>query len=73
MGKAIDEEFLQKIAARIKQVREKHAITQEVFYNDTGINIGRIERAKRDFSMSTLKRICNYFKISPSEFLNGLD
>ena len=44
----------------IRELREENDITQEVFYNDTGINIGRIERAKRDFSMTTLNNICKY-------------
>ncbi|MEI6021888.1 MAG: hypothetical protein WCR21_12230 [Bacteroidota bacterium] len=43
-------------------------MTQENFYNDTGINIGRIERAVCDISISTLERICIYFKISLKEF-----
>lgn len=73
MGKTKNERFLKKIALRVKQLREERGITQEVFYNDTGINIGRVERAKRDFSMTTLYSICKYFKISLSDFLKELD
>lgn len=73
MGKRKSEKFLKKIALRIKQLRDKNSITQEVFYNDTGINIGRIERAKRDFSMTTLQIICDYFEITPTEFFKGIE
>lgn len=49
-----NKDLLIKIAARIKELRAENGITQEVFYNDTGINIGRIERAKRDIGITTL-------------------
>lgn len=64
--------LLKKIALKLKQLREERKLTQEVVYNDTGVNIGRIEAAKRDVSISTLEIICKYFKISLSEFLGGL-
>lgn len=73
MGKTKNEKFLKKAALRIKKLREEQSITQEVFYNDTGINIGRIERAKRDFSMSTLYSICKYFKITTAQFFEGME
>lgn len=73
MGKARDEKLLKKIALRIKALREENGITQEVFYNDTSINIGRVERAKRDISMTTLSAICKYFKISITEFFEGVE
>lgn len=52
------------------QLREQRGITQEAFLYDTGINIGRIERAERDFSMTTLFNICKHLKISPQEFFS---
>lgn len=72
MGKARNKILLKDIALRVKELREGLNITQEVFYNDTGINIGRIERAKADITMTTLDVICKYLKISKSEFLKDL-
>lgn len=70
----VDLEFLANISIRIKGLREDKNITQEVFYNDTGINIGRIERLKRNPSVSTLKKICEYLEISLEEFFSkGFD
>ncbi len=60
MRREINKRLLLSIAERIKELRMKKGITQEVFYNDTGINIGRIERAIRDFSVTTLESICSY-------------
>ena len=72
MGKARNDKFINKIALNIKKLREDKDITQEVFYNDTGINIGRIELAKRDISMTTLKTICDYLEILPSDFFKDI-
>lgn len=73
MGKARNEKLLKKVALRLKELREENNITQEIFYNDTGINISRIERAQRDFSMTTLSHICKYLNIPISEFLEGIE
>lgn len=72
MERNINKRLLLSIAQRIKELRTERGITQEVFYNDTGINIGRIERALRDFSMTTLENICNYLNISIEEFFKGI-
>ena len=63
--------LLKRVALRVKELRESKAITQEDFYNDTGINIGRIERAVNDLSLSTLERICSYFNITLKDFFKN--
>jgi len=68
MGKRKSEELLRKIALRIKELREEKGLTQENFYNDTGIHIGRIETLKRNISITTIEDVCKYFNISLSEF-----
>ncbi|MGZ3932072.1 MAG: helix-turn-helix domain-containing protein [Bacteroidia bacterium] len=60
--------MLKKVALRVKELRVIKGVTQEDFYNDTGINIGRIERAINDPSVSTLERICEYFNIPLKDF-----
>ena len=74
MGKkSVDTELLWQIARRIKALREERNITQEVFYHDTGIHIGRIERAQRDISVTTLARICGYLEVGLEEFFEGVE
>lgn len=72
MNRKANKKLLLSFAQRIKELRKEKNITQEVFYNDTGINIGRIERAIRDFSVSTLDSICNYLSVSMEEFFKGM-
>jgi transcriptional regulator with XRE-family HTH domain len=70
MAQLRNKKLLKKVSLRIKELRDASNITQEDFYNDTGINIGRIERAVNDLSISTLSRICEYFDISIQEFFS---
>ncbi len=65
-----NKELLQKIAVRIKELRERKGVSQEDFITDTGINIGRIESSKSNFSVSTLEVICNYFEITLKDFFS---
>ena len=60
--------LLKKIAVRIKSLRDIQGVTQEVFYNDTGIHLGRIEVGKSNFSISTMEAICKYFNMTIEEF-----
>jgi transcriptional regulator with XRE-family HTH domain len=73
MGQVKDTILIKKIAVTLKKLREQEGLTQlEVFY-DTGLNIGRIESAKSNPSISTLAAICKYFKISLTEFFILID
>ena len=67
-----DDILLSKIAARIKQLREEKDISQELFYIDTDIHIGRIESGKSNVTASTLSAICRYLNISLSDFFKNI-
>lgn len=64
--------LLNKIAHRIKSLREKKQVTQEQFYYDTGIHLGRIETGTMNISVSTLDAICQYFDVTLEEFFKGM-
>ena len=72
MGQLRDDKLLEKIVERIKRLREENGVTLEQFYNDTNINLSRIESSKANISISTLNAICKHFRITVSEFLRGL-
>lgn len=65
-------ELINKIVQRIKELREESKISQETFYIDTDIHIGRIETGKTNITVSTLKDICDYFSISLSDFFKEM-
>jgi len=67
-----NQELLNKIAKRIKQLREIKGLSQETFYIDTDIHIARIELGKVNITVSTLKDICDYFEITLSEFFKDV-
>lgn len=67
-----NQELLIHIALRIKQLREKNGVSQEIMYFDTQIHVARIETAKCNLTISTLDAICAYFGITLSEFFAGI-
>ena len=70
---AKEEDQLRKIVVqKIKMLRKQHNVTLEVFYNDTGIHLARIEQGEINITLVTLKRICDYFNIKTSFFLNEI-
>jgi transcriptional regulator with XRE-family HTH domain len=72
MAQVKNQVLLKKIAQRIKALREKKGITQEQFYNDTGIHLGRIETGTMNITVSTLDAVCQYLDVSLDEFFKGL-
>ena len=72
MAQIRDQELLQRIALKLKQLREKKGVSQEQMYNETDIHIARIETAKVNVSVSTLSKLCEYFEISLSEFFKQI-
>ncbi len=73
MGQIRDEILLRKIALGLKKLREESGISQDALYNDTDINVARIETAKVNISVSKLSRLCQYFEISLSDFFKKVD
>jgi DNA-binding XRE family transcriptional regulator len=66
-----NQKLLNWIGNRIKEIREDAGITQEQFYHDTGIHLGRIEAAQTNLTISSLQAICQYFKVSLERFFEG--
>lgn len=64
--------LISSIAKHIKQLRKDKGISQEVFYIDTDIHIGRIESGKSNITISTLSEICEYLNVSIVDFFKGI-
>jgi len=63
-----DKDLLMKIVLGLKALRTQRKVTQEDFYNDTGIHISRIETGRVNITVSTLKAVLNYYGVSLSAF-----
>lgn len=72
MGNQGDPVLLQNISTRIRQLREERNLTQRDVLTDTGILVSRIEMGKRDVSVSTISKLCQYFGITLEEFFKGI-
>lgn len=72
MGQIKNSSLIRKMADRIKVLRAKKGVTQEEFYNDTGIHLGRIESGDSNITVSTLDAICKYFDVTLEQFFKGL-
>lgn len=63
------------IAARIKELRREHGITQEKFALMVGLNrsyLADIEKGNRNFGIDTLDKIVRGFGMTYSEFFKGV-
>lgn len=67
-----DEILLRKISFRIKELRLQKGWSQEQFYNETDIHIGRIETGRLNISVSTLAKVCKYLDIELEDFFKSI-
>jgi transcriptional regulator with XRE-family HTH domain len=68
-----DEILIKKIGAAFKKVRQKKKLSQEEVYNDTNINISRVERAIYNMKISSISALCKYFDIKLSDFFKMVE
>lgn len=73
MAQYRDEILMKKIAASLKAIREEKGVSQEHVYNETDIHIARIEMGRANITVSTLSKLCSYFKISLTQFFKNLE
>lgn len=73
MQKVRDTDLLNKIALRIKALRIEKGLSQEELFAETKIHVARIETAKVNISVSTLSKLCAFFKISLADFFKHID
>ena len=68
-----DQLLINSVVAGLRLLRTEQKITQEDFYNDTGIHISRIETGRVNISISTLKAILDYYKVTMSSFFDRIN
>lgn len=57
----------------LKVLRKQRNLTQEDFYNDTGIHISRVETGRVNITLSTLKTILDYYQVPLSVFFQQIN
>lgn len=72
MKRERDEELLREIARRVKELRAKNGLSQDDVYIASGINVTRIESMRYNLTVSMLKRVCDFFHMTVSEFMQGV-
>ena len=68
-----DQKLLRSTVDGLKVLRKKRNLTQEDFYNDTGIHISRVETGRVNVTLSTLKTILDYYQVPLSEFFQSIN
>lgn len=68
-----DDAMLQAIAARLKKLRARTGLKQIEVAKQTGQNIGRMEAAKSNLTISSLEKICLFYGVSLEEFFDDIE
>lgn len=68
-----DDAMLQAIAARLKELRARTGLKQIEVAKQTGQNIGRMEAAKSNLTISSLEKICLFYGVSLEEFFDDIE
>ncbi len=61
MPKQLNNELPNRVIVELIKIRKAQRLMQEDMYFDTGIHIGRIEAGNFDITLSTLKKLTNYY------------
>ena len=67
-----DQQFLEDIAGRLKEIRAARGLSQQRVTMDTGINISRYEVAERNVTATTNGLLSKYYRISMEEFFKSI-
>lgn len=68
-----DTDAVRRIAAKFTALREERGVFQKVVARATGLNIGLLETGRRNFTLTTLDRLCRYYGITLTEFFRELE
>lgn len=66
------ESILKKVGKRIREIRQKKGLSQEVLAHEAGLDrsyVGSVERGERNISIINLHRIAKALDVEPFELL----
>lgn len=65
-------DFLIAVGKKLREIRESKSYSQEYVYENTKINLDRVEKARTNYTLSTLYILCNFYGITLDEFFKGI-
>ena len=65
-----DAELVEKLAQRIREMRNSNAHTQEDLIDDVHLTIGNYETGDKIPTLMSILKICKHYKISVREFFD---
>lgn len=68
-----DSAFIEKLAARMKEVREEHNHTQEFLIEKIHLSINSYEVGSKIPTLMSILKFCTFYNISIDEFFAPLD
>lgn len=71
--KFIDIDLAEKIALRIKELRDEHGHTQEFLIEKVHLDINRYEICDRIPTLMSLRKICAFYDITLAEFFMSMN
>ncbi len=67
-----NEELVDAVGKRLRELRLKKGLSQDVVYVDTDIHIARVEMGRYNITISTLSDLCDYYDVTLEEFFKGM-
>lgn len=65
-----DKEFVEKLAQRLRELRNSKSHTQEVLIDNVHLTIGNYETGDKIPTLMSILKICNHYNISVREFFD---
>lgn len=65
-----DEVFVEKLAQRLRELRNSKSHTQEVLIDNVHLTIGNYETGDKIPTLMSILKICNHYNISVREFFD---
>ncbi|MBS1647832.1 MAG: helix-turn-helix domain-containing protein [Bacteroidetes bacterium] len=72
MPKELNKPLLQKVIAELISIRKAKGIKQEDVCFDIGVHIGRIESGNFDLTLTTLKKLTDYYETDLASFFKKI-
>ncbi len=73
MVKRRDENAVQQVADRIRELRKARGLTLDAVYEDTGVHVKHVESKGINLTITSIAVLCRYFEISLEDFFKGLE